>query len=69
MTDDQMSQIIQKLPRLQRAVFVMAIVEGKPLDEVAGALRISRRRVDKRLARAIRKCQERRDGAEDAACS
>lgn len=41
-----------------RKVFVMAHVQGVPRKEIAAALGISERRVDKRLTAALRKCRE-----------
>ena len=41
-----------------RQVFVMAHVEGRPRKEIAVALGISERRLDKRMTAGLRKCRE-----------
>lgn len=50
---------IKALPPTLRHVFVMAHVQGKSRNEIAVALGLSERRVDKRMAKALRACRER----------
>ena len=40
-----------------RSVFVMAHIQGKSRKEIAGALRVSEKRVDKRMSRALSVCR------------
>ncbi|MDA8347467.1 MAG: sigma factor-like helix-turn-helix DNA-binding protein [Pseudomonadota bacterium] len=56
---EQLAAAIIGLPRNLRAVFVMANVQGKSRGEIAAALGISERRVDRRKAKALRLCRER----------
>ena len=51
--------VIQSLRPGLRAVFIMAHVEGKPRREIAEALGISEKRLDKRMTEALRLCRER----------
>ena len=53
------SNVIKALHPNLRKVFVMAHVQGKPRKEIAEALGISEKRVDKRMTRALRQCRER----------
>lgn len=47
------------LPVELRAVFVMAHVQRRPRAEIAAALGISERRVDRRMTKALVVCRER----------
>jgi RNA polymerase sigma factor (sigma-70 family) len=54
-----LSMVIKGLRPNLRNVFVMAHVQGKPRKEIAAALGISERRVDKRMTRALKACRDR----------
>jgi len=60
---DQIGQhlacVIKDLRPTLRNVFVMAHVQGKPRKEIAAALGISEKRVDKRMTKALKVCRER----------
>ena len=60
---DQIGQhlttVIKELRPNLRNVFVMAHVQGKPRKEIAAALGISEKRVDKRMTRALKVCRDR----------
>jgi RNA polymerase sigma factor (sigma-70 family) len=53
------ANVIKELRPTLRNVFVMAHVQGKPRKEIAAALGISEKRVDKRMTKALRVCRER----------
>ena len=50
---------IKELPPSLRSVFVMAHVQGKSRKEIALALGISEKRLDKRMTKALKACRER----------
>jgi RNA polymerase sigma factor (sigma-70 family) len=50
---------LDSLVPTQRAVVVMAHIQGKSRSEIAAALGISERRVDKRMTRGLRSCRKR----------
>lgn len=50
---------IKELRPNLRSVFVLAHVEGKPRREIAAALGVSEKRIDKRMTKALKKCRER----------
>lgn len=54
-----LARVIKELRPNLRNVFVMAHVQGKPRKEIAAALGISEKRVDKRMTKALRLCRER----------
>ncbi|MBW4051920.1 MAG: RNA polymerase sigma factor [Proteobacteria bacterium] len=54
-----LTNVIKALRPTLRNVFVMAHVQGKPRREIAAALGISEKRVDKRMTKALRACRER----------
>ena len=54
-----LANVIKELRPNLRKVFVMAHVQGKPRKEIAAALGISEKRVDKRMTKALRACRER----------
>ena len=61
MTDPTPAQVlaaIESLPLRLRKVFEMHL-EGKSREEIAAALRISVKRVDARLTKALRVCRKR----------
>ena len=51
--------VIKGLRPNLRNVFVMAHVQGKPRKEIAAALGISEKRVDKRMTQALKVCRDR----------
>lgn len=55
---EQVAVAIIGLPMKLRTVFVMAHVQRKPRSEIATALGISERRVDRRMVRALVACRE-----------
>jgi RNA polymerase sigma factor (sigma-70 family) len=61
--DDPRSQAlvaaIKRLPLRLRKAFVMAHVQCKPRKEIATELRISERRVDRRMTKALKVCRDR----------
>lgn len=64
MADDVSQHIVAAIRKLQppfRKVFVMAHVQGMQRAEIAAALGISVRRVDKRLTKALRACRNQLD--------
>ncbi|MDE2451114.1 MAG: RNA polymerase sigma factor [Gammaproteobacteria bacterium] len=54
-----LSSVIKQLRPNLRKVFVMAHVQGKPRKEIAAALGISEKRVDKRMTKALKACRDR----------
>lgn len=54
-----LTRVIKELRPNLRNVFVMAHVQGKPRKEIAAALGISEKRVDKRMTKALKLCRER----------
>jgi RNA polymerase sigma factor (sigma-70 family) len=54
-----LSKVIKGLRPNLRNVFVMAHVQGKPRKEIAAALGISEKRVDKRMTKALKVCRDR----------
>jgi RNA polymerase sigma factor (sigma-70 family) len=54
-----LANVIKDLRPTLRNVFVMAHVQGKPRKEIAAALGISEKRVDKRMTKALRACRDR----------
>jgi len=54
-----LASVIKELPVNLRNVFVMAHVQGKPRKEIAIALGITEKRLDKRMTKALRTCRER----------
>jgi RNA polymerase sigma factor (sigma-70 family) len=54
-----LARVIKGLRPNLRNVFVMAHVQGKPRKEIAAALGISEKRVDKRMTKALRACRDR----------
>jgi RNA polymerase sigma factor (sigma-70 family) len=54
-----LANVIKELRPNLRKVFVMAHVQGKPRKEIAAALGISEKRVDKRMTKALKACRER----------
>ncbi|HXR92479.1 MAG TPA: sigma-70 family RNA polymerase sigma factor [Steroidobacteraceae bacterium] len=50
---------IKELRPNLRSVFVLAHVQGKPRREIAAALGVSEKRIDKRLTKALKQCRER----------
>ncbi|HEV7138104.1 MAG TPA: sigma-70 family RNA polymerase sigma factor [Steroidobacteraceae bacterium] len=54
-----LTNVIKELRPNLRNVFVMAHVQGKPRKEIAAALGISEKRVDKRMTKALKVCRER----------
>lgn len=56
MTPEQVAAAIVALPRALRKAFVMRFVLHLPRAEIALALGISPRRVDRRIERALRRC-------------
>jgi len=55
----QLATAIKELRPTLRDVFVMAHLQGKPRTEIAAALGISEKRVDRRMTKALRTCRER----------
>lgn len=53
------AETIKELRPNLRSVFVMAHVQGKPRREIAAALGVSEKRIDKRMTKALRECRER----------
>jgi RNA polymerase sigma factor (sigma-70 family) len=54
-----LANVIKSLRPNLRKVFVMAHVQGKPRREIAAALGISEKRVDKRMTKALKACRDR----------
>ncbi len=54
-----LANVIRELRPNLRKIFVMAHVQGKPRKEIAAALGISEKRVDKRMTKALKACRER----------
>jgi RNA polymerase sigma-70 factor (ECF subfamily) len=54
-----LANAIKELRPNLRKVFVMAHVQGKPRKEIAAALGISEKRVDKRMTKALKACRAR----------
>src|SRR5690348_227170 len=54
-----LANVIKELRPNLRKVFVMAHVQGKPRREIAAALGISEKRVDKRMTKALKTCRDR----------
>ena len=54
-----LTNVIKDLRPNLRKVFVMAHVQGKPRKEIAAALGISEKRVDKRMTKALKVCRDR----------
>ena len=54
-----LSIVIKELRPNLRNVFVLAHVQGKPRKEIAAALGISEKRVDKHMTKALRACRDR----------
>jgi len=54
-----LANVIRGLRPNLRNVFVMAHVQGKPRREIAAALGITEKRVDKRMTKALKACRER----------
>jgi len=54
-----LASAIKELPMNLRNVFVMAHVQGKPRKEIALALGITEKALDKRMTKALRTCRER----------
>ncbi|MGB6489715.1 MAG: sigma-70 family RNA polymerase sigma factor [Steroidobacteraceae bacterium] len=54
-----LANVIKELRPNLRNVFVMAHVQGKPRKEIAAALGISEKRVDKRMTKALKTCRDR----------
>jgi len=54
-----LTNVINDLRPNLRKVFVMAHVQGKPRKEIAAALGISEKRVDKRMTKALKVCRDR----------
>jgi RNA polymerase sigma factor (sigma-70 family) len=54
-----LANVISNLRPNLRKVFVMAHVQGKPRKEIAAALGISEKRVDKRMTKALKACRDR----------
>jgi RNA polymerase sigma factor (sigma-70 family) len=54
-----LTKAIEKLRPTLHSVFVMGLVQGKPRKEIASALGISEKRVDKRMTKALRACRTR----------
>ena len=54
-----LTNVIKGLRPNLRKVFVMAHVQGKPRKEIAAALGISEKRVDKRMTKALKACRDR----------
>jgi RNA polymerase sigma factor (sigma-70 family) len=57
-TQEQLATAIMKLRPVLRTVFVMAHVQGKSQEEIAEALGVTQRRVEKRMTKALRTCRE-----------
>jgi len=57
--NERLVQTIKELPAGQRAVIVMAHVQGIPRKDIAEQLGISLKRVDKRMTKALRTLRER----------
>jgi len=55
---DHVAAAIIGLPRKLRTVFVMAHVQRKSRGDIAAALGISERRVEKRMVKALVACRE-----------
>jgi RNA polymerase sigma factor (sigma-70 family) len=55
----RLADTIKALPMRLRKVFVMATLQRKPLAEIAGALHISQRYVERRMAKALATCRRR----------
>lgn len=55
---EHIAAVVKQLIPSQRKVFVMAHIQGKPRKEIAAALGISEKRVDKRMTRALKHCRE-----------
>ncbi|MGA7537643.1 MAG: RNA polymerase sigma factor [Steroidobacteraceae bacterium] len=53
-----LANVINGLRPNLRKVFVMAHVQGKPRKEIAAALGISEKRVDKRMTKALKACRD-----------
>ena len=58
-TQEQLAAAIMKLRPAPRRVFVMAHVQGKSHQEIAGAIGITQRRVEKLTTKALRTCRDR----------
>ena len=54
-----LANVIKELRPNLRNVFVMAHLQGKPRREIAAALGISEKRVDKRMTKALKVCRDR----------
>jgi len=54
-----LANVIKELRPNLRNVFVMAHVQGKPRKEIAAALGISEKRVDKHMTKALKACRDR----------
>ena len=54
-----LTSVIKELRPNLRSVFVMAHVQGKARKEIAAALGISEKRVDKRMTKALKACRDR----------
>jgi RNA polymerase sigma factor (sigma-70 family) len=54
-----LTKVIKDLRPNLRKVFVMAHVQGKPRKDIAAALGISEKRVDKRMTQALKACRDR----------
>lgn len=63
-TEEEAAAAIKKLPRRLLRPFVMRYLQRKTLAEIAGALHISARRVDRRLTKATEICRARTEGDE-----
>jgi RNA polymerase sigma-70 factor (ECF subfamily) len=57
--NERLVQTIKELPVGQRAVLVMAHIQGIPRKDIAAQLGISLKRVDKRMTKALRTLRER----------
>jgi RNA polymerase sigma factor (sigma-70 family) len=57
--NERLVQTIKELPVGQRAVLVMAHIQGIPRKDIAEQLGISLKRVDKRMTKALRTLRER----------
>jgi RNA polymerase sigma-70 factor (ECF subfamily) len=55
---EHLARAIKALRPSLRGVFVMAHMEGRPRKEIAMALGLSEKRLDKRMTAALRKCRE-----------
>jgi RNA polymerase sigma-70 factor (ECF subfamily) len=57
--NQHLTQAIRDLRPKLREVFVLAYVQGQPRKEIAEALGITLKRLDKRLTQALKECRER----------